>query len=254
MPHDFKVHTLGVGDAYDGGHTNASVIVKQNEYTLLIDCGPTVPAAFFRYNISCHELDAIYITHSHPDHCLGLTTLLNWMDSKQRTRPIKIIVQREQKAVIEPLVHFAHWPVDTLGYAIEWCESETITTIGPWDAQTAPTQHAVSNLSLHLTSSLGYQLLYSGDGQLTGKSLQLACESDLVFAECETIEPHTSHGSWTQLSSVEVKPGSQWKLYHIEPAVRSPLSIAIHHRTEFELAKEGEILVAINHWGNGNVA
>ncbi|MFA0350505.1 ribonuclease Z, partial [Vibrio sp. 10N.222.55.C6] len=65
---------------------------------------------------------------------------------------------------------------------------------------------------------------------------------------------HTSHGSWAQLSSVEVKPGSQWKLYHIEPAVRSPLSIAIHHRTEFELAKEDEILVAINHWGNGNVA
>ncbi|MDR9827514.1 MBL fold metallo-hydrolase [Vibrio sp. FNV 38] len=254
MPHDFKVHTLGVGDAYDGANTNASIIVKQNKYTLLIDCGPTVPAALFRNEMSCHELDAIYITHSHPDHCLGLTTLLNWMDSKQRKRPIKLIVQREQMAIIEPLVRFAHWPTDALGYEIEWCESEKLSTLGPWQVQTAPTQHAVNNLSLHLTSALGYQLLYSGDGQLTGKSLELACSSDLVFAECETIAPHVSHGSWRQLSDVKVKDGSQWKLYHIEPTVRALLSSAITHHAEFELAKEGEVLVAASHWNDGNVA
>lgn len=254
MPHNMTIHTLGVGDAYDGEHTNASVLVKQSNCTLLIDCGPTVPAALFRENISCDELDAIYITHAHPDHCLGLTTLLNWMDSKKRTHPIKIIAQREQKAILEPLVKFAHWPVERLNYDIEWCDSETIQSFGPWDVQTAPTQHAVSNLSLHLRSHCGYQLFYSGDGQLCNRSLELACQSDLVFVECETIESHASHGSWNQLSEIKINSSSQWMLYHIDPVSRTLLSSLVSQRPEFQVVEDGDVFVVTKDWSKDHVA
>jgi ribonuclease BN (tRNA processing enzyme) len=230
------------------------VLITQNNFTLLIDCGPTVPAAVFRQHIGSDELDAIYITHSHPDHSLGLTTLLNWMDSKKRTRPLTLIAQREQRGVLEPLVQFAYWPVERLNYKIEWRDSEELDVLGPWTAQTEPTQHAVNNLSLHLTTKCGHQLFYSGDGQLVDKSLALACQSDLVFVECETIAPHISHGSWTQLSDVNVKPGSQWKLYHIDPSERTPLVESIADRAEFSLAVEGELLIVSRDWEQENVA
>ncbi|MCE2593334.1 MBL fold metallo-hydrolase [Motilimonas cestriensis] len=254
MPRELEVYILGVGDAYDGDRTNASVLVKQHDFSLLIDCGPTVPAALFRQPISCHELDAIYITHTHPDHCLGLTTLLNWMDSNQRRRPIKIIVQRLQRCVIEPLIMFAYWPEQGLGFALEWCESESLNVLGPWQVQTAPTQHAVSNLSLQLTSPLGCKFFYSGDGQLHGQSLKFASNSDLVFAECETLEHHDSHGSWSQLSTTHVKRGSQWQLYHIDPSVRSALSVAVASRAEFELAVEGSVIAVLIDDKRGYVA
>lgn len=253
MPHNMIINTLGVGDAYDGENTNASVLVRQDNYTLLVDCGPTVPAALFRENISSNELDAIYITHTHPDHCLGLTTILNWMNSKLRTRPIKIIVQQEQKAILVPLVKLAHWPIERLKYDIEWCSSETISSLGPWDVQTAPTQHAVSNLSLHLRNNQGCQFFYSGDGKLYSKSLELASQSNLVFVECETIDPHVSHGSWSQLSEIAINSGSQWKLYHIDPTVRTLLSSLLSHRPGIEVVKEGDVFVAVADWSKDNV-
>ncbi|WP_265497842.1 ribonuclease Z [Providencia rustigianii] len=242
---NFQVTVVGTGDAYDYERTNASILVEESGFKLLVDCGPTVPQKIFKLH-QADELDAIYITHCHPDHCLGLTSLLNWMDSYRRKRPLTIIAQQAQWEILAPLLHFAHWPKPQLGFEIIRQYSEEIQSIGSWKVTTSPTQHSVSNLSLHLTSGSGCRLFYSGDGEISLQGEQLALQSDWVFLECETLNSHPSHGSWHSIQQrfqcQTPKPNSQWRLYHIEPRYREKLSQHIVPYDFIQLAEQGEIL------------
>lgn len=245
MQPSFQITVVGTGDAYDSERTNASILVEEFGYQLLVDCGPSVPQALFG-KMQVEDLDAIYLTHTHPDHCLGLTSLLNWMDSYQRKRPLTIIAQRAQWALLTPLLAFAHWPKSHLGFDIIRQNSEDIQCIGDWKVQTALTQHSVSNRSLHLTASSGRSLFYSGDGEISSQGEQLAAQSDWVFLECETLSSHPSHGSWESLQQrfqrLVPKPDSQWRLYHIEPRYRDILSLHIAAYPFLQLAQQGEHL------------
>ncbi|WP_432454394.1 MBL fold metallo-hydrolase [Agarivorans sp. QJM3NY_29] len=244
MPHSFQLEVLGIGNAYDGERTSASLLLEENDFRLLLDCGPTVPAAIFHRNMDPDAIDAIYITHTHPDHCLGLSCLLNWMDAKKRKRPLLLIAQAEQWPVLEPLLAFSHWPEPTLGFVIERQNSESLLAIGPWQIETSVTRHAVANLSLQLRTSWGHRLFYSGDGSLSHKGQQLAAQSNWVFLECETLSPHPSHGCWLDIQKLTHKPGSQWRLYHIDPQYRPQLSALVRHIAHLDLAEEGQQLVS----------
>ncbi|MGL5430113.1 MAG: MBL fold metallo-hydrolase [Vibrio sp.] len=242
--HDFCATVIGCGDAYDSTHTNASLIVSESGFNLLIDCGPSVPRALFQRQIDADYLDAIYVTHTHPDHCLGLTTLLNWMDSKERQRPLTIIVSNNQKSVLLPLIEFAHWPQPNLVFEIQWQFSDTIESIGPWPCQTTITRHAVNNHSLSLTSQSGITLFYSGDGLLLPQGEALAANAHWVFVECETLSHHPSHGSWEDIHGLKRRLGSEWRLYHIDPIHRSELATLCCNHQGMSLAEDNEQLRA----------
>ncbi|MPW29081.1 MBL fold metallo-hydrolase [Agarivorans sp. B2Z047] len=247
MPHKFSAEVIGCGDAYDGQHTNASLLLKQDCFSLLIDCGPSVPKALFAKQITPEQIDAVYVTHSHPDHCLGLTSLINWMDAQGRKKPIYIIAQQSQWAVLKPLIEFAYWPHSQLGFQVIWQDSATTSTIGPWSIKTAATRHAVSNLSLQLSNTDQHRLFYSGDGLLSEQGEQLAAQSDWVFLECETLEHHSSHGSWQDIKDLPRKANSLWRLYHIDPSVRARLAKLVQTTANIRLAEEGTVLCSIEH-------
>ncbi|WP_051326827.1 MBL fold metallo-hydrolase [Aliagarivorans taiwanensis] len=238
MPHNLSLTLIGVGNAYDGAHTNASMLVEEQGYRLLIDCGPTVPAKLFS-QLEVDSLDAVYLTHSHPDHCLGITSLLNWMASKGRSRPLTLVAQRAQWQVLEPLVNFAHWPEAELPFQLDWQASEQLQNLGPWPCKMAPTRHALSNLSIQLTSALGPRVFFSGDGLLSTQGEALAADSDIVFVECETLSHHPSHGSWQDIQHLPRKEQSRWWLYHIEPVHRQALASLCAGHSDIDVAEEG---------------
>ncbi|MGF1792999.1 MBL fold metallo-hydrolase [Photobacterium profundum] len=242
-----QLNMLGCGDAYDTNHTNASMLVTQGNFTLLIDCGPTVPQAFFakvkatkvdHSGIDENTIDAIYLTHAHPDHCLGLTTLVNWMKAQGRTKPLMIVGQRKQWSIFNALLQFASWPHTSLNFECEWIDSLTITHIGPWSAQTSPTIHAVDNLSLYLSNGQ-YSLFYSGDGRLTPEGEALAIKADAAFIECEYLLSHASHGAWQDISLLPFTTKTHCFLYHIDPRCRSELTQRCQLQPNMSVAYDG---------------
>src|ERR671933_838250 len=56
---------------------------------LLFDCGEGTQQQLLR-SVGLPELDAVFLTHYHLDHCLGLPRMLKTFDMRARERPLVI--------------------------------------------------------------------------------------------------------------------------------------------------------------------
>lgn len=71
-----KIDVLGCGSAFSlQQNTSAIRIIDAENRQWLIDCGPTIPRALWQRGLDVNDIDAIYFSHVHPDHCTGLTAL-----------------------------------------------------------------------------------------------------------------------------------------------------------------------------------
>ncbi|WP_422128192.1 MBL fold metallo-hydrolase [Vibrio hannami] len=79
--------SFGSGSAYAKNSNTSSVLISgQSGHQLLIDCGPTIPRALLKKEVGVNDIDAIFFTHIHPDHCAGISALLNNWKSFGRTQ------------------------------------------------------------------------------------------------------------------------------------------------------------------------
>lgn len=67
-----RVTWNGTGSAWATHYGNSSAVVEAEGQRLLIDCGHTVPGRLRQMNIGLRDIDAIFISHLHGDHCYGL--------------------------------------------------------------------------------------------------------------------------------------------------------------------------------------
>jgi ribonuclease BN (tRNA processing enzyme) len=71
-----KISFLGVGSAFSRKYGNTSALVSINNdgvvKNLLIDCGRTTPDDLVSAGYTWKDIDAIFISHLHGDHCYGL--------------------------------------------------------------------------------------------------------------------------------------------------------------------------------------
>src|ERR1700684_1134114 len=66
-----------------------AVLVRRGGERLLFDCGEGTQPPLLR-SIGLIELDAIFITHFHADHWLGLPGMLKTFDLRGRERPLTV--------------------------------------------------------------------------------------------------------------------------------------------------------------------
>ncbi|SHF97173.1 MBL fold metallo-hydrolase [Vibrio gazogenes] len=209
-----RIDVIGCGSAFAKNSNTSSLLLDDH---WLIDCGPTVPRALFRRNVGADQIQAIYFTHIHPDHCAGVSALINNWKSFGRREPLTIFCQKEQQSALEFLVSFANWPSSELGFEIHWQEIIDSFQWNNWTIETADTQHEMPNKALAITTD-GYKLFYSGDGRPTKQSIQLMRNADLAFQECasfQSLSDDSSHGDFfgciELLAITQVK---QLGLYH----------------------------------------
>lgn len=73
-----------------GRHLSAHLVENFHRY-YLIDCGEATQFQLNRYKIRLRRLDAIFITHMHGDHVLGLPGLLNTLNLAGRTDDLVLV-------------------------------------------------------------------------------------------------------------------------------------------------------------------
>jgi len=101
----FQVTILGSNSAipaYGRHHTAQYVQIKNQRF--LIDCGEAAQNQLMRYKLSTLKLNAIFISHLHGDHYLGLVGLLSSMHLQGRSKPLRLYGPRGLREIIT--LHF----------------------------------------------------------------------------------------------------------------------------------------------------
>lgn len=184
-----KVKYLGVGEAFDETYGNNSVIID-SDTKLLIDCGYAIPRYVWLSYPDKNFLDAIYISHAHADHYMGLPALLVRMLDEGRIKPLKIICHNEVLKYIPNLIEYAYHgfyhKLLTLVDIVE-IERDSKLILNELTLEFAPTFHPISNYAVKVQQE-DKTVCFSGDGKFSENSKQLYVNSDLVIHETYGIE------------------------------------------------------------------
>lgn len=188
--HDAKTARLvivGTGEAIDPALPNTSLLVCGSR-TLLLDCGYSVPHAFWAISTNVDLLDGVWISHGHADHCFGLPALLLWMRLGGRKRPLALLGGPGSRARIEQLLEFGY-PGSFAPhkcYPIEYLELEpgVDAQFGPLTLRIAASAHSIVNYALRIDAQDQRSVMYSGDGAPTEGTRSLAQGVSVLVHEC----------------------------------------------------------------------
>ena len=87
----FEITILGSNSAipvYGRHHTAQHVKVQNHQF--LLDCGEGTQLQLQKYGLKAQRLEAIFISHLHGDHYLGLIGLLSTLHLQGRTKPLHL--------------------------------------------------------------------------------------------------------------------------------------------------------------------
>lgn len=98
----FRVYILGCGSALPTlKHNASSQIIEIREKLFMIDCGEGTQIQLRRSHIHFSRISAVFISHLHGDHCLGLIGMLSTFGMLGRTAPLHVYAPAE----FEPMLN-----------------------------------------------------------------------------------------------------------------------------------------------------
>jgi ribonuclease Z len=138
---DLSVAFLGTGGAVPSARRNtASVLVARGGERLLFDCGEGTQRQMQR-SLGLVQVDAIFFTHFHADHFLGLPGLLKTYDLTEREKPLTIYGPRGLRDLFQSMARV----IGRVGYKLELVELEAgeIVLLEHAEVRSFPVEHSV---------------------------------------------------------------------------------------------------------------
>ena len=185
----FDLVVLGSGTlAPESGRAPSCHLVEAEGFRLLLDCGPSAPLRLAESGCALHDLDAVAISHLHPDHCAGLIPLLQgtWgVPGYHRSRALPLGGPEPMPDLLARLSE--QWP--SIGRAIEhiaqvhlW-QRDGVMKAGPFTITPVPVRHHEGSVALRVDGP-GGSLLYTGDCDDAEPLVEAARGVDLLLTEC----------------------------------------------------------------------
>ncbi len=219
-----RITPIGVGEAFDPDQPNSASLVEQDGFTLLIDCGHSVVPLLWRSRPDPESIDAVFLTHHHADHVIGLPSVLDRWSWDGRRKELLVVTTAWGQSQLMQIC-------DLLGIApqfpIRYARAEETPQLGPFGMRTAPTDHYVPNQAVRLEAR-GRRFAYSGDGRPTAAALALYADADLLLHECWAADPVAADSYHCDLATVRSIVGpTRIGLYHIRAGGRPAVQDAI---------------------------
>ncbi|HEX8976351.1 MAG TPA: ribonuclease Z [Solirubrobacteraceae bacterium] len=125
-----------------------ALLVRRGGERLLFDCGEGTQRQLVR-SVGLSDLDAIYLTHFHSDHWLGLPGMLKTFDLRGRERPLPVFGPPGLRALMTLVLRMG----GRVGYELE------LTELGPGDVLERDGYRVASVPVSHRGTAFGYAIV-----------------------------------------------------------------------------------------------
>lgn len=142
----FKVHILGCGSALPTLKHNASAqVVEVRGKFFLVDCGEGTQVQLRRSHVGFTKIQAIFISHLHGDHCLGIVGLISTFGMLGRTSSLSIYAPKEFGPLLKSLMNTfcPHLEYEVKFIAVDPEQRQTIYEDRSVTVETIPLSHRV---------------------------------------------------------------------------------------------------------------
>jgi ribonuclease BN (tRNA processing enzyme) len=188
-----SVTVLGCSGTYAGpGGACSGYLIRSDETSVWVDTGPG-SLGNLQQHIDLTALDAIAVSHSHPDHWGELGVVRNALKYGSQFEGMPLYSTSAVRQLVDIVCGEASAP--TFGWGIV-ADGDTVT-VGDLELSFSETDHPVETLAMRIASN-GESVLYSADTgpgwslEALGRGADMAlCEATLL-AETEGTAPHLS--------------------------------------------------------------
>jgi ribonuclease BN (tRNA processing enzyme) len=175
-----KITVLGGCGAWPAaGQACSGYLVEHDSFRLLMDPGYATLPRLLQVT-TAEQVDAVIVSHGHPDHCADLHPLLRARTLRDDPAP-PLPVHTVPEGVTKVLALDRPGMLDDAYRLHEFAPGDRLS-IGPFDIATWLLPHFVPNAGMRLTAG-GRTLAYTGDTGPSPDVVDLARDVDLFLAE-----------------------------------------------------------------------
>jgi len=180
-----KLTILGSGTCVPSLKRNASGYLLEAEgMEVLVDCGSGILLQLERAGRSYKDIDALFITHGHPDHFADLMPLIHalfYTPNFTREKDLVIIAPKAFSQYYDKAIgSILGEPKD---FRIVFMEIADKMEFGPWNICTTDTMHSDDSIAYRFEQG-GRSVVFSGDADYDQGIIGLSEKVDLLIADC----------------------------------------------------------------------
>lgn len=186
-----SLRVLGCSGSFAGPGTACSgYLVRSDSTTVWVDCGPGTLATL-QQHVALADIDAIVVSHEHPDHCADLPVFYNAAKYYAGLASIPVVATAGVRAVVDAFQPYGD-SSDLFGWDI--VSDGEVRVIGDLTFRFSRTDHPVETLACRVDGH-GRSITYTSD---TGPGWSLAAlgdSPDLVVGEGTLLASNANDGS-----------------------------------------------------------
>lgn len=206
---------LGTGSAFSLERYNGAVVVDGR---LLLDAGAPLLPHMHRLGIDPGAIEAIFLTHFHGDHILGLPPFMFYRGVRP-TVPLTVVGPPGVESKIACLLKLAwgdDWPEHARNMDLSYQEAGRAGLAGGVRYETVKLDHAgldCRGYRLHLDKRV---LAYAGDTTATPPLDELVRDADVAITEATGPGSIDVHTSWEEAQALAARhPGTRFLFNHL---------------------------------------
>jgi len=190
-----QLTVLGSGTSVFHPQRAAAAFWLQTERgSLLLDCSADAPHRMAQEALDWPNLDAIWISHLHLDHCGGLASLLFGIkhapQTQSRKKPLHIFGCVGTKKLLTAITDAHNYRLFELPFPLGMTEISPDDSKQPFEifsgltGTTLSTPHRPESLALRLVDDRGTTIVYTADTGFSEDVARFARRADLFLLEC----------------------------------------------------------------------
>ena len=116
----FEVTLLGTaGSAPTKSRSLPGIYLSYEGDAFLFDCGEGTQIQLLKYGLNSHKIRAIFLSHIHGDHVIGIAGIVRTLALNNRTEELKIFIPKGYEKAVKLLITFdkamVNYPIKIIG-------------------------------------------------------------------------------------------------------------------------------------------